>query len=98
MSTIDKFTILTSSSVLGIGGPHYNQKFTLMALAGEEIFGHMIPKYAVSLVDNEILSQCVEKTLEKVPLAILDWKGIRSEDKLNLLSTLEKYGLPFKKV
>ena len=69
-----------------------------MALVGEAVFGHMIPKYAVSLVDAEMLSQCVEKTLEKVPLAILDWKGIKSEDKPNLLSALETAGLPFKKV
>jgi D-tyrosyl-tRNA(Tyr) deacylase len=69
-----------------------------MALVGEAVFGHMIPKYAVHLVDSEMLSQCVEKTLEKVPLAILDWKGIKSEDKPNLLSALETVGLSFKKV
>jgi hypothetical protein len=33
-----------------------------------------------------------------VPLAILDWKGIKSEDKPNLLYALETAGLPFKKV
>ncbi len=27
-----------------------------------------------------------------------DWKGIKSEDKPNLLSALETVGLPFKKV
>ena len=98
MSAIANFTAPTTSAVLGIGGTHYNQRFTLMALVGEAAFGHMIPKYAVSLVDAEMLSQCVEKTLEKVPLAVLDWKGIKSEDKPNLLSALEAIGLPFKKV
>ena len=98
MSAIANFTAPTSSAVLGIGGTHYNQRFTLMALVGEAIFGHMIPKYAVFLVDAEMLSQCVEKTLEKVPLAILDWKGIKSEDKPNLLAALETVGLLFKKV
>jgi D-tyrosyl-tRNA(Tyr) deacylase len=68
-----------------------------MALLGEAAFGHMIPKYAVHLVDAEMLRQCVERTLEKVPLAILDWKGIKSEDKPNLLSALKTAGLPFKK-
>ena len=98
MSAIANFTAPVNSAVLGIGGTHYNQKFTLMALVGEAVFGHMIPKYAVHLVDAEMLSQCMEKTLEKVPLAILDWKGIKSEDKPNLLSALETVGLPFKKV
>ena len=98
MYAIANFKAPTNSAVLGIGGPHYNQRFTLMALVGEAIFGHMIPKYAVHLVDSEMLSQCVEKTFEKVPIAILDWKGIKSEDKPNLLSALETAGLPFKKV
>jgi D-aminoacyl-tRNA deacylase len=98
MTAIANFTAPTTSAVLGIGGTHYNQKFTLMALVGEATFGHMIPKYAVSYVDAEMVSQCVEKTLEKVVLAVLDWKGIKSEDKPNLLAALETVGLPYKKV
>lgn len=98
ISAITNFTVSKNSAVLGIGGTHYNQKFTLMTLVGEATFGHMIPKYAVHLLDSEMLSQCVEKTLEKVQLAILDWKGIRSEDKSRLLAALEVAGLPYKKV
>ena len=98
MSAIVNFSKSANSAALGIGGTHYNQKFTRMALAGEAVFGHMIPKYAVSIIDSEILSQCIEKTLEKVSLAILDWKGIRSQDKPKLLSALQDVGLPFKKV
>ena len=98
MCAIANFSTSANSAVLGIGGTHYNQKFTYMALAGEAVFGHMIPKYAVSVVDSEILAQCIEKTFEKVLLAILDWKGIRSQDKPKLLSALQDVGLPFKKV
>jgi D-aminoacyl-tRNA deacylase len=98
MEAISKFSKPVNSAVLGIGGTHYNQKFTRMALADETVFGHMIPKYAVNLVDAEMLSQCVKKTLERVSLAVLDWKGIKSEDKPALLQALEAVGLPFKKV
>jgi len=98
ISAITNFSMPANSAALGIGGTHYNQKFTHMALAGEAVFGHMIPKYAVSIIDSEILTQCIEKTLEKVSLAILDWKGIRSQDKPKLLSALQDAGLTFKKV
>jgi D-aminoacyl-tRNA deacylase len=88
----------TGKAVLGIGGTHYNQKFTQMALAGEVVFGHMIPKYALGQVDAAMLNQCLEKTLEQVDCAVLDWKGIRSEDKPAVLAALQKIGLPIRKV
>ncbi len=98
MTAIATFDLSTKPAVLGIGGTHYNQQFTLMALMGVATFGHMIPKYAVTLIDADMVKQCIEKTLETVPLAILDWKGIKSEDKPNLLSALESVGLPYNKI
>jgi D-aminoacyl-tRNA deacylase len=83
--------------VLGIGGPHYNRQFTRMALRGEAVFGHMIPKYAINIIDAEMLRHCVKQTVEPVECAILDWKGIKSEDKPKLLESLKEIGLPHKK-
>jgi len=76
-------------AVLGIGGPHYNSKFTKAALEGDMAFGHIIPKYAVSNVDSLVLEQCVKRTLEKVEAAVLDWKGIKGEDKPKVLGLIE---------
>ena len=98
MSAIGKFGVSGNAAVLGIGGTHYNQRFTRMAIEDEAIFGHMIAKYAVSSVDAEMLRQCVEKTVEKVDCAVLDWKGIKSEDKPPLLQALDEVGLSYKKV
>jgi len=69
-----------------------------MALEDELIFGHIIPKYAVQWMDAEILSQCVERTLEKVDSAILDWKGIRGKDKPKLLTALREIELQYRRV
>jgi D-aminoacyl-tRNA deacylase len=98
IEAIANFPSPAASAVLGIGGPHYSQKFTRMALTDKAIFGHMIPKYAVFAVDSELLSQCFEKTLERVTRAILDWKGIKSEDKPKLLAYLQEAGIHFEKV
>ncbi len=87
-----------STAALGIGGTHYNQRFTQMALADKAVFSHMIPKYAVQHVTAELLTHCIERTLEKVTNAILDWKGIQSADKPKLLSTLQEIGLPYTRV
>jgi D-tyrosyl-tRNA(Tyr) deacylase len=69
-----------------------------MALADEAVFSHMIPKYAVQQVDAELLTHCMERTLEKVDGAILDWKGIKSADKPKLLAALQEIRLPYTRV
>jgi D-aminoacyl-tRNA deacylase len=98
MAAITKFGLPNKTAALGIGGPHYNQRFTQMTLEGGTLFGHMIPKYALSGIDAEILHQCIERTLEKVDHAILDWKGIKSQDKPKLLNTLTELKLPYNKI
>ncbi len=64
---------------------------------GAAMFGHIIPKYAISHIDGEIMSQCVDRTFEKVPLALLDWKGIKSEDKTSFLLRWNPLGCPTRK-
>jgi D-aminoacyl-tRNA deacylase len=98
MKTISKFGESQTRAVLGIGGPHYSEKFTRMALESGIAFGHIIPKYAVPYIDVEILRQCIEKTLEKVEFVVLDWKGIKGEHKSKLVGMLEEIGISFKKV
>ncbi len=41
--------------VLGIGGPHYNAKFTEIALKTQTAFGHIIPKYVIPNLDVEAM-------------------------------------------
>jgi D-aminoacyl-tRNA deacylase len=86
------------TAVIGVGGTHYNKKFTQMALDGEVVFGHMIPKYAVVNVDAFMLRHCVERSLEKVSEVLLDWRGIKGEDKPGLMAALDMSGLVYRKI
>ncbi len=86
------------SVALGIGGPHYNKKFTKLALSTQKAFGHIIPKYALPEVDAEIIKQCIERTAGTVDSAVLDWKGIKGEHKPKIVEALEKLGVPSEKV
>lgn len=85
-------------AVLGIGGQHYNRKFTRMALTENTAFGHMIPKYAIHKLDEKMLRQCVERTVENVEKVILDWKGIRGADKKPLLKIINDLDLEMEKI
>jgi D-aminoacyl-tRNA deacylase len=98
VEAVSRFHKPERSAVIGIGGTHYNQRFSQMALADEAVFGHMVPKYAIPQVGAEILQQCVEKTLENTDHAILDWKGIKGEDKPKVLDALAEIELPYLKV
>jgi len=81
------------SAVLGVGGPHYNKRFTELALSSSKAFGHMIPKYATPLVDADMILQCVQRTQEKVEAAIFDWKGMRGTDRKRIAETLGKLNI-----
>lgn len=85
-------------TALGIGGPHYNRKFTKMALTTDIAFAHIIPKYAISEVDEIMVKQCLERVVEKVELAVLDWKGIKGEHKSRMIEILKKLNLKMEKV
>jgi D-aminoacyl-tRNA deacylase len=97
IQAVANFKVSQQTAVIGIGGPHYNPKFTRMALNNEALFGHMIPKYALSNVDVATLQQCVDRTLEKVTCVVLDWKGIPSQDKPKLLETLTELKISYRK-
>jgi D-aminoacyl-tRNA deacylase len=78
----------TYPAALGVGGPHYNEKLTRMALSTSIAFGHMIPKYTTHLIDASVVRQCVERTKERVKSAVIDWKGIRAADRDRVVTVL----------
>jgi D-aminoacyl-tRNA deacylase len=97
LEAIRQFDHSPARTVIGIGGPHYSAKFTRMALETDVAFGHIVPKYAIPKIDSSILRQCAEKTVGKVDTTVLDWKGIRGEDRANLVKTVQNAELKFEK-
>jgi D-aminoacyl-tRNA deacylase len=87
----------SDSAVLGVGGPHYNKKFTEIALSSSKAFGHMIPKYATPHVNAEMILQCVQRTKERVEAAVFDWKGMRGADRERIAEALKELRVPVEK-
>lgn len=98
IGAISTFGSFPARTVVGIGGPHYNFKFTNLALEKNTAFGHMIPKYAVSYTDEAMLEKCVERTFEKVDAIVLDWKGIKGEDRPRLSKNIDRMDLQIEKI
>ncbi len=75
--------------VMGVGGPHYNERFTKIALSTPRAFGHIISKYAIPEADAEMVKQCVQRTVEKVKSAVFDWKSMRGSEREKLIAALK---------
>jgi D-aminoacyl-tRNA deacylase len=84
-------------TVLGVGGPHYNQRFTKIALSTNRAFGHIISKYAAPTVEPEVIKQCVQRTVEPVEAAVFDWKSMKSADRNKIISVLNELNVPTEK-
>ena len=80
-------------AVVGIGGLHYNQKFTEIALSTEYAFSHMCPKYALPNFDPEMLRKALAASIEKPEAIVIENKGF-GQEKERILAFLENQGLP----
>lgn len=83
---------------LGIGGPHYAPNFTKRMLEGELAVGHVVPKYACEYFSAEMLKQAMERNVEKLEGALLDWKGIPGEQRERIVGLLDGAGVKWKKL
>jgi D-aminoacyl-tRNA deacylase len=77
-------------SAVGVGGSHCNRRLTSLSLEQKVAFGHIIPSYAFKWLTPELIQNCVQRTLEKDPTIILDWKGIDGKNRAELQRVLEK--------
>ncbi|MDP1728681.1 MAG: D-aminoacyl-tRNA deacylase [archaeon] len=78
-------------TAIAIGGPHYCPNFNKIQLNSKiYAISHIIPEYALPLNEN-MLSEAIEKTLEHTNLAIIDWKGSgNSENRQKIIDLLDK--------
>jgi len=88
----------TFPAAFGIGGGHYAPSFTKVILEKEYAVGHMLPKYYIDGIDLECFRQGVEKSAERIGLALLDWKGMNKEQREKVLNFLEVLGLRYEKI
>lgn len=86
-------------AALALGGPHYNPKFTNLGLWEDIAPAHIISKYNLTYVRaSSLLRECVERTLEKVHMVVVDWKGIPGKLRSEFIKYLRNMGLDIVRV
>ena len=83
-------------TTIGIGGPHYCPNFSKIQLNSNIAISHIIPQYAFPITEQTI-KEAINKTQEKSKLALIDWKGLKSEQRQQAIKILDKLKLEYKK-
>lgn len=83
---------------VGIGGPHYCPNFNKLQLKSNIALSHIISSNFFPLDSNKIL-EVVNKTIEEIDFAVIDWKGIRTKElREQIVELLEKNYIQWKKI
>jgi len=81
---------------IGIGGPHYCPNFNKIQLNSNVAFSHIIPEYNLPF-NEEMIKEAREKTIEEVDFVVLDWKGIKGEERQRIIEILDKNYISYKR-
>jgi D-aminoacyl-tRNA deacylase len=73
---------------IGLGGTHYPSKFTEVLIASDYTLASVASKHSLPYVDKTMIEQMIDKSVEDVQYAFMDWKGLGKEkDRLNTIVT-----------
>ncbi|MFQ6084734.1 MAG: D-aminoacyl-tRNA deacylase [Candidatus Bathyarchaeia archaeon] len=83
-------------ATIGVGGPHYSRKFSRMVLEDGVAMGHIVPKYVLPQLSDDMIRKAMDRVLEPVHFVTLDWKGL-GRSKGRIVSCLKKLGVEWTK-
>lgn len=78
---------------IGFGGPHYASNFNRVQLTTDFAVSHIAPKYVLDDLREDLVIQAIEKTVEEVKYALLDWKGMVKTQREKVTEFLGKTNL-----
>jgi D-aminoacyl-tRNA deacylase len=82
---------------IGIGGPHYCPVFNKIQENSNVALSHIIPNY-VQPITAEMINEALEKTIEEVDFAVVDWKGLgTAEERDRVIKILEENYVEWRK-
>ena len=83
----------TRPAAVGFGGTHYSAKHTRICMDGDYAIGHLVSSHSFDGgVTQLMINDVFNKTTGSCNTAIVDWKGLHSNDRRKLVSSLEAAG------
>ncbi|MBN2126951.1 MAG: hypothetical protein JW703_01000 [Candidatus Diapherotrites archaeon] len=84
-------------AVIGFGGTHYCSEFNKLLERTDYCTTHIAPLYALENLNSDLIQQAIQKSIEKVELAVLDWKGLRNY-KEKVVELLKENKIEFERI
>ncbi len=82
------------TNAVGFGGTHYSDKLTRMCAQSDYQIGHIVPRHAFDhQVSHPTILETFHKTAGLCKTAIVDWKGLKSEQRRSLLDRLSAWDI-----
>jgi D-aminoacyl-tRNA deacylase len=83
----------TYPTAVGFGGTHYSAKHTRICMDGDYAIGHLVSSHSFDGgVSERVIGNTFNKTTGSCNTAIVDWKGLHSNDRRKLIASLEAAG------
>lgn len=82
---------------IGFGGNHYCSGFNNIEKDSNIAMSHICPKHAVENITKEMVQEMIKKTSEDVNFALIDWKGLNSEQRQKVITLLNQLNINWKK-
>jgi D-aminoacyl-tRNA deacylase len=83
----------TYPTAVGFGGTHYSAKHTRICMEGDYAIGHLVSSHSFDGgVSERVIGDTFNKTTGSCNTAIVDWKGLHSNDRRKLIASLEAAG------
>jgi len=83
----------TRPAAVGFGGTHYSAKHNRICMDGDYAIGHLVSSHSFDGgVTQLMINDVFNKTTGSCNTAIVDWKGLHSNDRRKLVASLEAAG------
>ncbi len=92
LDLLDKDIECCSKVAIALGGTHYPSKFNKLLLESEFGLAAVASKHNLAAIDEKMLAQMIEKSVEKVTYIVVDGKGLGGE-KDRIMKVAENTGL-----
>ncbi len=79
-------------NAVGFGGTHYSPKHTSLNINGDYSVGHLVAKYVFDRgVSERMVQETFHRTAGGCSTAVIDWKGVKGEDRRRLVEWFQKW-------